>query len=231
LEAQLIVRKWSSVGTRPVFEVPIAGERSASIEAETEAAIAAGFRVLTEEGIAPEQIVRSRIWGRDAEARRRASDVRRNMLAGLKRGASASFFHPERLPENSSLMIDLIALPAGATATSKIIKEYAPPIAPPQFVTLDGMVFLSGNTDESPAFADQLRTIRHKIEEGLRNAQARQSQIVQVSAFLSASLPHSAREHIDAEFGKPGRALQITTVSGFSAPAKLVEIEVTADLN
>jgi len=228
----LIVRNWTFAGTRELFEISVSGEPAGSVEVETKAAIALGFRVLKEAGFAPEHIVRSRLWARDAEARRCASDTRRTELAGLLRGASASFCHAERLPENSTMMIDLMALRTNAAADSKIIREYEPPIVPPQFVVLDGMVFLSGNTDQSPTFAEQLRTIRGKIEDGLRNAGASRDQMMQVCVFLSTSLdPRTARGQIAAEFGELSCPLEVTSVSGFSAPEKLVEIEVTADLN
>jgi enamine deaminase RidA (YjgF/YER057c/UK114 family) len=94
------------------------------------------------------------------------------------------------------------------------------------------MVFLSGNTASSPGFQEQLAEVRRKIENGLRKAETPWSKIVQVSAFVSIGLDqNSARQQIAAHLGGLPYPFRATAVAGFSSPEKLVEIEVTADLN
>jgi enamine deaminase RidA (YjgF/YER057c/UK114 family) len=227
----LIIRHWTSARGRELFQVTVAGQRSSTTEAETKACIETAFAAIRQAGLPLQHIVRSRIWARDAEARRRASDTRRVELAGTLRGASASFFAAARLPDDATVTMDLVVLRASAAAAGKAIAEYDPPIAPPEFVALDGMVFLSGNTDSGPGFDNQLTRIRNKIDASLRKAGAPWSSVVHVSAFMSETLDQdSARKQIKDRFPELSCPFAVTSVTGFSAPEKLVEIEVTADL-
>jgi enamine deaminase RidA (YjgF/YER057c/UK114 family) len=227
----LIIRHWASARGRELFQVTIADQRSVTTEAETKACIETAFAAIRRAGLPLEHIVRSRIWACDAEARRRASDTRRAELAGPLRGASASFIAPTRLPDDATVMIDLLVLRASAPGIEKAISEYDPPVAPPEFVALDGMVFLSGNTDSAPTFDNQLTRIGTKIDASLRKAGAPWSSVVQVSAFMSETLDQdSARKQIKGRFPELSCRFEVTSVAGFSAAEKLVEIEVTADM-
>ena len=226
----MIIYDWTLVDGRELFRVTVAGGRAATVEAETKGCLEAAFAAIRQAGLPLEHIVRSRLWTRDADVRRRASDTRRAELGGRLRGASASLIAPARLPDGASMMIDLVALRAGAT-TEKTIAEYDPPIAPPQFVTLDGMVFLSGNTSTAPGLGTQLTRIGGQIHASLGKARATWGSVVHVSAFVSETLDQDgARRQIRERFPELACPFEMTSVAGFSAPEKLVEIEVTADL-
>ncbi len=225
-----VSRSWHSAGGRDLLEVSVAAAGQGDAQQQSRAAIERALAEIAAAGLRSEHIVRSRIWARDAAARTAASDVRRALLAGDKRGGSASFFDAERFAADGDVIIDIIALRAPAAARKSIV-EYEPPIAPPLFAALDGMVFLSGNTDVSPAFADQIQRIGDKIDRTLAKTGATWPQVVTLSAFLAKSVdPAVARAAISARF--PGLAcpIGIRTVDGFSAPEKLIEIETTADL-
>ncbi|HEY7385128.1 MAG TPA: Rid family hydrolase [Beijerinckiaceae bacterium] len=227
----MIAHDWRVAHGRELFRVTAVGRRAASIEIETAACLDAAFAAIREAGLPLEHIVRSRLWARDAEARRRASDTRRAMLADRLRGASASLIAPTRLSDDASMAIDLIVLRAGAPATEKTIAEYDPPIAPPEYVALDGMVFLSGNTSTAPGFDTQLARIHDQIHASLGKAGATWSSVVHVSAFVSGTLDQDGtRRQIRDRFPKLACPFEVASVGGFSAPEKLVEIEVTADL-
>lgn len=226
-----VSRAWLSWRGRELLTVSVAGRRAdGDVAAQSRAAIARGLAELSAAGFAPDHILRSRLWARDAAARTAASDERRALLAGGKRGGSASFFDDERFADGGDMIIDMIALRA-PTAARKTIVEYDPPIAPPLFVALDGMVALSGNTDISPAFADQIKRIGDKIDLTLDKAGAAWPQVVTLSAFVAKSIdPAVARAAIAARFPRLACPIEISSVVGFSAPEKLIEIETTADL-
>jgi hypothetical protein len=131
----MIAHSWISAHGRELFRVTAVGRRAASVEDETRACIEAAFAAIREVGLPLEHIVRSRLWARDADARRRASDTRRAALAGPLRGASASLIAPARLPGDANVTIDLIVLCAGTPTAEKTIAEYDPPVAPPEFVS------------------------------------------------------------------------------------------------
>lgn len=225
-----VSRLWRAAGDRELFQVSVAGAGGGDLAAQSRAAIETALDEIGKAGFVAGHIVRSRLWARDAAARTAASDVRRALLAGDKRGGSASFFDPERMAAGSDMAIDILALRAPADARKRVV-EYDPPIAPPLFVALDGMVFLSGNTDISPAFADQVARIGGKIERALGQAGAAVPQVVALSAFVAKSVdPAAARAAIAQRL--PGLAcpIEIASVAGFSAPEKLIEIETAADL-
>ncbi|MFN4282516.1 MAG: Rid family hydrolase [Alphaproteobacteria bacterium] len=225
-----VARLWRECAGRELFQVSVAGARGGELAAQSRAAIEKALEEIGKAGFAAGHIVRSRLWARDAAARTAASDVRRALLAGEARGASASFFDAERMAAESDMAIDILALRAPA-AVRKIVVEYDPPITPPLFVVLDGMVFLSGNTDISPAFADQVARIAGKIERALAKAGAALPQVVALSAFVAKSVdPAAARAAIAERL--PGLAcpIEIASVIGFSASEKLIEIETTATL-
>lgn len=226
-----VSRAWQSWRGRDLLTVSVAGRREdGDVAAQSRAAIARGLAALGDAGFAPDHILRSRLWARNAAARAAASDERRALLSGGKRGGSASFFDDERFADGGDMIIDMIALRA-PPAARKTIVEYDPPIAPPLFVALDGMVALSGNTDVSPAFADQIERIGDKIDRTLDKAGAAWSQVVTLSAFVAKSIdPAVARAAIAARFPRLTCPIDISSVVGFSAPEKLIEIETTADL-
>ena len=159
-------------GRREFIYVRVAGKGGASVGDETRLALQAAIEAIERAGFSPDHLTRSRLWAIDPAARAEASDIRRTFLAGSLRAASASFWGPEHLPAGSRVMIDLAALRPTAGATKAVV-EYVPAITPPAFVTLDGMVFLSGNTDQSPGLEAQVAAIAGKIRGSL--AQARSS--------------------------------------------------------
>jgi enamine deaminase RidA (YjgF/YER057c/UK114 family) len=172
--------------------------------------------------------VRSRLFARDREARSRASDRRRVLLVGARRASSSSFCDAERLALDARMSIDLVAM-RPRDGDAKIVREYEPAIAPPMFVTLDGLVFLSGVTDTTPGLPAQILAIRRSIEASLEAAGARLSAAGLVSVFLAKEEdPGHALRLIDEAFGPMECPLTLSSVEGYSAPQKRVEIEITA---
>jgi hypothetical protein len=83
------------------------------------------------------------------------------------------------------MLINIFALSVKTNDARKVSQEYDTPVAAPLFIGLDGMVFLSGNTDTSPKLGDQLVKIRAKIKIALQSSSAQWRQVSLVSAFLS----------------------------------------------
>jgi enamine deaminase RidA (YjgF/YER057c/UK114 family) len=216
-------------GRRESIHVRVAGQGGASVGEETRAALEAAIEAIERAGFSRSHVTRSRLWARDAKARIEASDVRRDFLAGELRSASASFWGVENLPAASRVMIDVEALRPSSNAT-KIVVEYSPIITPPAFVTLDGMVFLSGNTDESDGLEAQVAAIAAKIRASLAQAQASPGKIVTLSGYLAVTEnPAAAHGLIRRALPEADCPLAISIVRGFSAAKKLVEIEVDAE--
>ena len=225
----MIYRTWTTIDKRDAFSISVAGEATGSVEAESEIALARAVSEVEHAGFAKSHVVRSRLFALDSGVRQKASDVRRASLVGALRGGSSSFIDKERLPKGSRVIMELTAVKPLSASGSKVVREYDPPIAPPMFVTLDGLVFLSGNTDESATFEAQLGVIRGKVDASLTAAGTDLSKAVVISAFLSKKVDvKTARAAIAARFSEASCAVALTTVEGYSAATKLIEIEVTA---
>ena len=128
-------------------------------------------------------------------------------------------------------MIDLAALRPTAGAIKAVV-EYVPAITPPAFVTLDGMVFLSGNTDRSPGLEAQVAAIADNIRSSLAQARSSCAEIVTLSAYLAETEnPAAAHAAIRRALPDLNCPVPIATVRGFSAPDKLLEIEIDAEMD
>jgi hypothetical protein len=113
------------------------------------------------------------------------------------------------------MSIDLVAMRANADA-QKLVREYEPQIAPPMFVTLDGMAYLSGVTDMSDDFDAQLVCIRDTIKQSVQLAGGDVGAIVNIDAHISRAV------NVDHAWRAIG-----SLFPAYSAPQKLVELETT----
>lgn len=225
----MIYRTWTTIDGREAFQATVAGNGTETVESESKLALARALVEIEKAGFARAHVVRSRLYAQDGAARQAASDVRRATLVGDLRSGSASFVDAERLPKNARVIMEVTALKPRDAGAKKIVREYEPVIAPPMFVALDGLVFLSGNTDESATFEAQLDAIRRKIDASLATAGTDLSKAIVVSAFVSKKVKIAeARAAIAARFAEVPCPIAITSVEGYSAVAKLVEVEVTA---
>jgi len=206
--------------------------KAATVEEETTRAIDAAEAELSRWGLSSGTIIRSRLWTADRETRDRASLARKDALSGLKRGASASFIAPARIGSGHRVALDIIGMRPRPGREAKTVREYDPPIVPPAFVELDGLIALSGLTDTSADLDRQLGRIRERIDETLALVRAEWSHVISVAVYAhrsvgTARIREDARNHLPPAMNY---ALAFCEVDGFSHPAKLVEIEVTAEL-
>lgn len=226
---EMIAREWSSLAGREMFSVSVTGDGQGTPEEETERVIATAIAEIEAAGYGRDHIVRSRLFARNAEMRARASDCRRALLVGPLRGSSSSFCDAERLPGHARMSLDLSAIRPRDPQARKIVREYEPVIAPPMFVALDRLVFLSGLTDTMPSLADQVPAIAQAIRHSLRQGGSKITAAKSLRVFLAKSEdPAQAMKLIAAEFPDLPCPIWLTTVDGYSAPEKRIEIEVTA---
>ena len=203
---------------------------AASIADEPRRAMTEALALIESSGFSTGHLVRSRLFARDANARRIASDIRVEMLKGALRAASSSYIDPSRLPDNANICVDLVAVRAPASE-QKVVREYQPLIAPPMFVAVGDMVYVSGCTDESEGFDAQIANVRSYIARNLEAAGAGWSNVVGVSAHVSRKIDAGeAWRKLNGLFPDLHGPLSLSPVDGYSAPAKLIEIEATAKL-
>lgn len=177
----------------------------------------------------PGDLVRTRLFASSRAARDAASKVRFARLIGPARCATSSYIDDERFPEGGGVRLDIVAL-AGAGA-DKISVEYEPAQPPCRYVATGDRVFLSGNTSLAPTFADQVAEIGPRIAETLRLAGERLGRTVRpvaVTAYVHRSVPVADIRGLAAMLGLDGLVPDIGRCEGYSAPGKLIEVEVDA---
>jgi enamine deaminase RidA (YjgF/YER057c/UK114 family) len=223
----MIVSEWSRIDGRRLFTICASTPSDGDVAHETERCIDAALEGIKAAGLRLEHVVRSRLFTRDAQGRQQASDVRRVRLGGALRGASSSFWDPARLASDARVRIELTAMEL--TEGAKEVVEYAPPLAPPKYVRLGGLVFLSGITDTTPGLAAQVPAIRAAVGASLAHAGTDLRAARLMSVFLAREEdPRAALALIGDMFPEARCPVTLTQVGGYSAPEKRIEIEVTA---
>ena len=106
----------TNLGGREHLLVSVTGDGTGSIAEESRRAMEKALALIRDAGYAPGCLVRSRLFARDANARRIASDLRVEMLTGDLRAASSSYIDPARLPPGVNVAVDLVAVRARRTA-------------------------------------------------------------------------------------------------------------------
>jgi enamine deaminase RidA (YjgF/YER057c/UK114 family) len=201
----------------PVGQSPGEGMRSLLERFEAE---------LRSTGLSLEDTIRTRLWARDGQGRDDASRARVEILTGKRRSSSSSFICPEHFDSDAAVALDLLALRA---LGQKVLREYEPPIAPLRYLVWGDLVVLSGVTSERDGLSAQLEYILPAIGGSLSAAGVDWRDVVNVDCFVHRSV---APAPVDAALRGvlPDRRprLSYSVVDGYSHPAKLCEIEVTA---
>ncbi|MGE0653343.1 MAG: Rid family hydrolase [Alphaproteobacteria bacterium] len=211
--------------------VVLSAEASAGDDPETGTrALFAAFReALSRHGLGLENSVRSRLYGRDRPARDAGSDIRMAVLSGPARCATSSYIAPGRLGPSVEIAMDLIALRPG-NGLDKNVRENNPPRTPCRYITCGPLMILSGQTCTDPTLEAQVAgDILPRIGRYLGETGSGWDRIAEANCFLHES---ESPKNMRALYLKVAPCLPprfaCHRVSGYSAPGKLVEIEITA---
>ena len=208
--------------------ISLEGVPNGSVQDETHAVFDRISVALAESGLSLADTVRTRLWGRDRQARDEGSRERVSVLSGAARSASSSYIDTTHFESDARVAIDLIAMQPAAGAT-KVPQEYEPPIVPLRYLTYGPLTFLSGVTSEEGDLAEQVAVIKDRIGGSLTSAGVSWNDVVTASFYLQRGQEMATVDRIFAPYGKPDvTQTDFTFVEGYSAPGKLIEIEVTA---
>lgn len=185
---------------------------------------------LHERGLSLSDTVRSRVFGVDRPARDAVSAARAQALRGDDRAASSSYIAPKLVAPGALVALDLIAV-RPRPGVRRSIAEYAPPKQPICFVALGPLLVLSGNTSQLPTLREQLRQdILPRVAAYLDEGASSWRRIAEISCFLHESQAPEELRACFENFAQPfPPRFEVRFVEGFSAPDKLVEVEVTAE--
>jgi enamine deaminase RidA (YjgF/YER057c/UK114 family) len=198
-------------------------------ESQTRALFATFESALKCHGLSLADTVRSRLFGRDRATRDAGSIVRMDVLSGPARCATSSYIAPARFASAALTAMDLIALRPGPGLDKKI-RENNPPRTPCRYLTCGPLMVLSGQTAVLPTLEEQVvGDILPRITQYLTEAGSGWDQVAEAKCYLHES---QNAEQLRALFLKVAPTLPprfaCPVVAGYSAPGKLVEIEVTA---
>ena len=130
-----------------------------SIEKETVSLFRSFEQELKTHGLSLEDTVRTRLWGRDREARNLGTAARSTILTGSAKAASSSYVSTNRFDSDAKVALDLLAMkPSRADAERRPV-EFQPPRNYLCYLRHDSFVFLSGYTAAAETLETQVSDI------------------------------------------------------------------------
>jgi enamine deaminase RidA (YjgF/YER057c/UK114 family) len=174
--------------------------------------------------------VRTRIFGRSAEARTAGSDARGQALVGASRASGSSYITAAHFESAAEVGLDLLAMAAPAGNPPRQVTEHTPPQSFIRHLAWGPMVFLAGMTCERfPDLRQQFEDILPRAHALLRETGCDWPNLVRVSLYLHRDEnPDALLAGIAAVAPVPLQHAEIELVEGYSRPGKRLEIEITA---
>jgi enamine deaminase RidA (YjgF/YER057c/UK114 family) len=174
--------------------------------------------------------VRTRIFGRSAEARTEGSNARGEALTGPARAAGSSYISVPHFESAAEVGLDLFAMAAPARNATRQVTEHQPAQSFIRHLAWGPMVFLAGMTCELyPTLKQQYEDILPRAGALLRETGCDWENVVRVSFFLHRDEDAAALlGGVTAVAPVPLQHAEIEFVEGYSRPGKRLEVEITA---
>jgi len=204
--------------------------REHSIEEETVSLFRSFEQELKTHGLSLQNTVRTRLWGRDREARNLGTAARSKILTGSAKAASSSYVSMNRFDSDARIALNLVAMtPSRADAERRPV-EFQPPRNYLCYLRHDSFVFLSGYTSAAETLQDQVSEIIKAVAGGLMVAGSMWDEVVKVSLFLHRSQKLATLKELLARGPALPANCQIEFgfVDGYAGDKSLIEIEASA---
>jgi enamine deaminase RidA (YjgF/YER057c/UK114 family) len=215
---------------REFVELSAEAPSAAAVKEETTALFQNFGQELKAHGFSLENTVRTRLWGRDKEARNLGTAARSKILAVSAKAASSSYVSPQRFDSDAKVAVDLLAMkPSRADAERRPV-EFQPPRNYLCYLRYDSLAFLSGYTSDAETLEDQLPQVINAVAGGLTVAGTRWDKLVKVSLFLHRSQRLETLKNLLGK-GPPLPAncqIEFGFVDGYAGEKSLLEVEATA---
>lgn len=208
----------------------IESERGQSLEAQSRTLFERAASQLASHNLSLDRhTVRTRIFGRTAEARTAGSEARALALRGAGRASGSSYISPSHFSSDADVGLDLYAMAPPSGGAIRKVTEHDPPQSFIRHLVWGDMIFLAGLTCEQGTFQEQLEDILARGGGLLAECDCRWSDVVRMSVFLHKSVDYEMLlAGIGATVSPAVEVAEIEAVEGFSRPGKLLEIEITA---
>jgi len=212
--------------------IELSGEArpATSIEEETVSLFQSFEQELKAHGLSLENTVRTRLWGRDKEARNLGTATRSKILTGSAKAASSSYVSTKRFDSDARIAVDLLAMrPSRADAERRPV-EFQPPRNYLCYLRQDSYVFLSGYTSATGTLETQVPEVIKAVTAGLMVAGSVWDKLVKMSLFLHGSQKlETLRELLKRGPTLPANCqLEFGFVDGYAGDKSLLEVEATA---
>jgi enamine deaminase RidA (YjgF/YER057c/UK114 family) len=212
--------------------IELSGEArpATSIEEETVSLFQSFEQELKAHGLSLENTVRTRLWGRDREARNLGTATRSKILTGSAKAASSSYVSTKRFDSDARIAVDLLAMrPSRADAERRPV-EFQPPRNYLCYLRQDSYVFLSGYTSAAETLETQVPEVIKAVTAGLMVAGSVWAKLVKMSLFLHGSQKlETLRELLKRGPTLPANCqVEFGFVDGYAGDKSLLEVEATA---
>jgi enamine deaminase RidA (YjgF/YER057c/UK114 family) len=211
--------------------IEISGEArpGASVAAETEELFQRVENELARLELSLENIVRTRLWGRDREARTLGTAARSKILGDRAKAASSSFICQSRFDSDARVALDLLAMRPSRSDAERRAVEFKPPRNYLCYLRYESMVFCSGFTSEAYGLENQVPEVVRSVAAALAVAGTDWSKVAKLSLFLDRSQKLQALKELLASGSKLDvPQAEFAFVDGFAAERYLLEMEATA---
>jgi enamine deaminase RidA (YjgF/YER057c/UK114 family) len=201
-----------------------------SIEEETVSLFRSFEQELKTHGLSLQNTVRTRLWGRDREARNLGTAARSKILTGSAKAASSSYVSTSRFDSDARIALNLLATrPLRADAERRPV-EFQPPRNYLCYLRHDSFVFLSGYTSAAETLQDQVSEIIKAVAGGLMVAGSMWDELVKVSLFLHRSQKlETLKELLARGPALPANCqIEFGFVDGYAGDKSLLEVEASA---
>ena len=201
-----------------------------SIEEETVSLFQSFEQELKAHGLSLENTVRTRLWGRDKEARNLGTATRSKILTGSTKAASSSYVSTKRFDSDGRVALDLLAIRPSRTDAERRPVEFQPPRNYLCYLRYDSFVFLSGYTSDTETLEEQVSQVVNAVAGGLIVAGTQFDKLIKLSLFLHRSQNLETLKELLRRYPPVPNNLQIEFgfVDGYAGDKSLLEVEATA---
>jgi enamine deaminase RidA (YjgF/YER057c/UK114 family) len=204
----------------------------ASVQAATAELFENFQRELAGCGLTLPNIVRTRLWATDKEARTRGTAARAKILTVSGKASSSSYVAPERFESNARVAVELLAMRPRNHAAERKPVDFEPPRNYLCYLRYDSIAFFSGFTSDADTLEQQVAQIRIALASALAVAGVPHmdwSKVVKLTLFLHRTQKLDRLKEILAEQNMLGvPELEFGFVDGYGGDKSLIEIEATA---